>query len=340
MQSLPPSPRQLANRPPLLINTQLATLRHSPTRPGRPHVQAPLQERRLGLKGALGPVPGRKGRKGPPRAAVGMGISLSLFVVLLLLAVFGAEREGGSGGEASLDRDHKGAGAAQAQPSAGVTGATGAVEGEEEGPPGPMFVAERIRNEHAQLWLGGHGGARAGPTRMESAAEAADATHATAPAVATPAAAGEPVDNDVVVEEETAYHESELVMIEVEDHHSLTQLAEAAAMGEVAVKPANAAMPQPKKTSKKEMCERSLTFKLGSKCGSGLLPSLAFSGCLPPSLARADRHGLGSEVALLVRAAAVARAYGYDNLFINDDDWNFGKVSMGTSSPSSPPARY
>lgn len=41
----------------------------------------------------------------------------------------------------------------------------------------------------------------------------------------------------------------------------------------------------------------------------------------------ADRHGLGSEVALLIRAAAVARAYGYEGLFINDDNWNFGKVS-------------
>lgn len=33
-------------------------------------------------------------------------------------------------------------------------------------------------------------------------------------------------------------------------------------------------------------------------------------------------------MALLVRAAAVARAYGYTNLFIDDSDWNFGKVRI------------
>lgn len=254
----------MANRPPLSITTQFASLRHSPTRPNRPHIQAPLQERRLGLKGALGPIPGRKGRKGPPRAAIGLGLSLAVFTGLFLLAVMGGKK--GEGGEGSLDRDHKGAGV-QARQRAEVTPGAGAAvghdEADEEGDAHGVFVAERIRHEHTQqLRFGTQGGAAAGPTPtpLQAATEAAFPTEPLAP-TATPIA--EPAADDA--EEAAGSAEPELVMLEEEeDHHDLAQLAEAAAMGEMAVEPANAST-RDDKPKKMEMCERSLTFKLASE---------------------------------------------------------------------------
>lgn len=176
------------------------------------------------------------------------------------MACSGAGRGGEAEAEGSLDRVHRGAveGGEVRTEAKGAGQATGVAgsEKEEDG----VIVAERIRDEHTQLRFEVQDSPQAGPTAVYQAVVAATATEPTPLAPATPTA--EPVPE--TAKEPVAYTGPEIVMIEEEDHHDLAQLRESAAMGELAVEPANASTTVDEVHRIKE-CKRSLTFKLGGE---------------------------------------------------------------------------